>query len=334
MTERKKRSKSSEKQASSKGPSEVISAIPAKKAAAPARAPAKTDNSHALVPIKERDVLQLYIRELSRLKLLTPEEEKALTSEYAETRDPALFKRLVQANLRFVVKIAFEYSTYGAKVMDLIQEGNLGLMKAVQDFNPYKEVRLTTYAVWWIRSYMQDYLLRNWSLVRIGTTAAQKKLFYRLKKEQARLEQQGIRPEPKQIAMSLGLEERDVKMMDERLSGGDVSMSVPLHDSRGDGEGLTFENRFADPSELASDTLEASEQSVLFKKALGEFVELLDERERAIFDGRLMSENPRTLVEIGEDYKITKERARQIEEKIKQKLKDFLAEKYPDISMD
>jgi RNA polymerase sigma-32 factor len=286
------------------------------------------------VPTGERDVLQLYIRELSRLRLLSPEEEKRLTSAYHETRNPELFKRLVQANLRFVVKIAFEYATYGAKVMDLIQEGNLGLMKAIHDFNPYKEVRLTTYAVWWIRSYMQDYLIRNWSLVRIGTTAAQKKLFYRLKKEQLRLEQLGIRPEPKQIAMNLGVEERDVKMMQERLSGGDLSLSAPFnesHDSKS--EGIVLENRFADTSELASDVLETSEQSVLFRKALDEFVIELDDREQAIFKQRLLSEKPRTLGDIGEDFNITKERARQIEEKIKKKLKDFLAEKYPDISV-
>jgi len=309
MTEPKKRKKAPEKQGPS-GPSQLP------------------------VPTKERDVLQIYVRELARLKLLTPEEEKQLTTSYYESHDPRIFKRLVQANLRFVVKIAFEYASYGAKVMDLIQEGNLGLMKAIHDFNPYKEVRLTTYAVWWIRSYMQDYLIRNWSLVRIGTTAAQKKLFYRLKKEQQRLEQMGVRPEPKQIAMSLGVEERDVKLMQERMSGGDVSLSASTYGS-GDGhESPSLENRFADPTELASDSLEQTEQSQLFKKALEEFVKELDEREQAIFRGRLLSENPRILIEIGADFKITKERARQIEEKIKKKLKDFLAEKYPDISMD
>ncbi len=296
-----------------------------KKRRKPLEIQASSQASQLPVPTKERDVLQIYIRELSRLKLLTPDEEKKLTTEYALTQDPALFKRLVQANLRFVVKIAFEYSRYGAKVMDLIQEGNLGLMKAVRDFNPYKEVRLTTYAVWWIRSYMQDYLIRNWSLVRIGTTAAQKKLFYRLKKEQQRLESEGIRPEPRQLAMNLGVEERDVKMMQERLSGGDVSLTLPTDESY---------DSIADSSALASDKMDQTEQSELFKKALEEFVKELDEREVAIFRGRLLSENPRTLLEIGEDFKITKERARQIEEKIKKKLKDFLAEKYPDISVD
>jgi RNA polymerase sigma-32 factor len=134
--------------------------------------------------------------------------------------------------------------------------------------------------------------------------------------------------------MNLGVEERDVKMMQERLSGGDVSLSLPISDSSDGREAMTLENRFADTSELVSDTMDQTEQSELFKKALEEFVKELDEREVAIFRGRLLSENPRTLLEIGEDFKITKERARQIEEKIKKKLKDFLAEKYPDISVD
>jgi RNA polymerase sigma-32 factor len=240
---------------------------------------------------------------------------------------------LVQSNLRFVVKIAFEYATYGAKLMDLIQEGNMGLMKAVHEFNPTKDVRLTTYAVWWIRSYIQDFLIRNWSLVRIGTTASQKKLFYRLRKEQQRLEQMGIRPYVKQLAMNLGVDEKDVEVMQMRLSGGDVSMNAPLRNSKGESVELNIENRMADESDLASEVLEASEQKLLFKKALEEFTPQLDDRELVIFKERLMAEKPRTLVEIGEDFKITKERARQIEETIKNKLKKFLAEKYPDISL-
>jgi len=292
-------------------------------------------NSSALmpVPVRERDVLKLYMQELARFKLLTPDEEKALLAEYHETRDPDIFKRLVQANLRFVVKIAFEYATYGAKLMDMIQEGNMGLMKAVHDFNPTKDVRLTTYAVWWIRSYIQDFLIRNWSLVRIGTTASQKKLFYRLRKEQQRLEQMGIRPEIKQLAMNLGVDEKDVELMQTRLAGGDVSMSAPVKNSKGESVDLNIENRMADESDLASEVLEASEQSRLFKKALDEFMPQLDDRELVIFKERLLSEKPRTLLEIGDDFKITKERARQIEEKIKDKLKTFLAEKYPDISL-
>lgn len=297
--------------------------------------PTSEVNSSALVPVppRERNVLKLYLQELARFKLLSPEEEKQLLAEYHETRSPEIFKRLVQSNLRFVVKIAFEYATYGAKLMDLIQEGNMGLMKAVHEFNPTKDVRLTTYAVWWIRSYIQDFLIRNWSLVRIGTTASQKKLFYRLRKEQQRLEQMGIRPDVKQLAMNLGVDDKDVEVMQMRLSGGDVSMNAPLRNSKGESVELNIENRMADESDLASEVLEASEQKLLFKKALEEFTPQLDDRELVIFKERLMAEKPRTLVEIGEDFKITKERARQIEETIKNKLKKFLGEKYPDISL-
>lgn len=293
--------------------------------------PAVIDKSSSIAP-KDRDVLQLYLREIAKVPLLTKAEEKALTQEYALEQSPELFKKLVQANLRFVVKIAFEYARYGARVMDLIQEGNMGLMKAVEAFNPYKNVKLTTYAVWWIRSYMQDFLLRNWSLVRIGTTASQKKLFYRLKKEQQRLEREGIRPEPAQIAHALGVSEKDVETMQLRLSGGDISMSLPIAGS-GDDDKFRVESRIADEADLPSDVLEASEQSSLFSKALSEFVKKLNERDEYIFNERLLSENPKTLLEIGESFNVSKERARQLEENIKKKLKAFLAENYPDISI-
>jgi RNA polymerase sigma-32 factor len=290
------------------------------------------DHLPATVSAPGANALQLYLREMARFPLLSPEQEKELTARYYETKDPELFRRIVQANLRFVVKMAFEYARYGAKVLDLIQEGNVGLMKAVQDFNPYKDVRLTTYAVWWIRSFMQDYLLRNWSLVRIGTTAAQKKLFYRLKKEQEKYARLGINAEPLQIAHDLGVEKEDVELMSERLSGGDVSMDAPIGRER-DGRPLTLEGTVADASALPGESLEESEQADLFKKALTEFRTQLDEREIVILEERLLSENPKTLIEIGELYNFSKERARQLEERIKKKLKDFLAEKYPDISM-
>ncbi len=231
------------------------------------------------------------------------------------------------------MKIAFEYSRYGAKILDLIQEGNMGLLRAVQEFNPHKEVRLTTYAVFWIRSYIQDFLLKNWSLVRVGTTAGQKKLFYRLKKEQERLEREGIQITPQAIAMNLGVSEDDVKTMQQRLSGKDMSLSAPLNPGEDTSAAETFATRVADPGPLALNQLEESEQSTLFKKALEEFKVQLDEREANIFQNRLLSEIPKTLVEIGEEYGISKERARQLEERIMKKLKEFLKARYPDISM-
>lgn len=299
----------------------------------PENLPVLKSSESALSP-KDRDLLKLYLQEVSRFDLLSPEEEKELTAAYNENKDPEIFKKLVQANLRFVVKIAFEYARYGAKAMDLIQEGNVGLMKAIEAFNPYKNVKLTTYAVWWIRSYMQDFLLRNWSLVRVGTTAAQKKLFYRLKKEQQRLEREGIRPEPAQIAYNLGVNEKDVKVMQERMSGRDVSLSAPVGGQEEERGSTTLESHIADQRELQSEALEASEQQALFKKALGEFVKELNERDLFVFQERLMSDNPKTLAEIGDLYNVSKERARQIEEAIKKKLKSFLEANYPDISVD
>ncbi len=278
------------------------------------------------------DPLAVYVREISKIPLLSPEQEKSLALLVFDHKDRSAFQSLVQANLRFVVKIAFEYAKYGARVLDLVQEGNVGLLKAVQDFNPYKDVRLTTYAVYWIRSYIQDYLLRNWSLVRIGTTAAQKKLFYNLKKEQARLEREGISPEPKSIAMNLNVDESDVKLMQERMSGKDVSMSAPLG-SDDENSSYNYASKVVDHSPLALSQIEDAEQAILFKKALEEFVRELDDREKVIFNDRLLSEKPKTLSEIGEEYGFTKERARQLEERIKKKLKDFLSKFYPDISL-
>lgn len=304
--------------------------MPKAKASKPLKS-LKRQSSDAIVP-SAHDPLSTYAREVGKIPLLTAAEEKALAIRVFDNKDRSAFQMLVQSNLRFVVKIAFEYAQYGARILDLIQEGNVGLLKAVQDFNPYKDVRLTTYAVFWIRSYIQDYLLKNWSLVRIGTTAAQKKLFYRLKKEQERLEREGLAVEPKAIAMNLDVPEDDVKLMQERLSGKDVSLSAP---APGDDEsrGSAYSQRVADTSPLASVQMENAEQSELFKKALAEFIEELDEREQAIFRDRLLSESPKTLLEIGETYGFTKERARQLEERIKKKLKDFLAKYYPDISL-
>jgi RNA polymerase sigma-32 factor len=275
----------------------------------------------------------VYMREVNRFPLLSPEDEFKLAEKAFRDRDTEAIQKLVSSNLRFVVKIAFEYSRYGAKLLDLIQEGNVGLVRAVQEFNPYKDVRLITYAVYWIRSYIQDYLLRNWSIVRVGTTAAQKKLFYNLKKEQERFEREGLTPQPRAIAMNLGVTEDEVKVMQERFAGGDTSLSSAPAGEDSSRSSLTLAHKIADESPLASNTLEETEQSVLFREALQEFEDELDEREKHIFHERLLSENPITLIEIGDRFGVSKERARQLEEKIKTKLKNFLDKYYPDISV-
>jgi len=283
------------------------------------------------VSVSADPLLQAYLREVQRYSLLTKEEERALAVRYREHGDREALQSLVTGNLRFVVKIAYEYVHYRAKLLDLIQEGNMGLVKAVQEFNPYKEVRLTTYAVWWIRSYIQDAILRNHSLVKLGTTQAQKRLFYRLRGEQKKLESMGISPSQniKLLASRLDVREKDITDMDQRLSSSDLSLNAPTtpDEKREHLQGL------ADPAAPIDQALGDAEQKELFKKVLNQFAETLEGRERVIFNDRLVSETPMTLQELGDKYSVTKERARQIEEQVKAKLKKYMQEHYPDFQL-
>lgn len=276
-------------------------------------------------------LLQAYLREVQRYPLLTREEERELAVHYYKTGDRETLQRLVTSNLRFVVKIAYEYVHYRAKLLDLIQEGNIGLVKAVQEFDPYKEVRLTTYAVWWIRSYIQESILKNYSLVKMGTTQAQKKLFYRLRAEQNKLEQMGMVPssETKLLASKLDVREKDVTEMQQRLGAADLSLNAPVAAE----EKREHIQQLVDPAEAIDDSLGDAEQKQIFSKILGKFASTLEGREKVIFDERMISENPLTLQEIGDKYGVTKERARQIEEQLKQKLKNYMQENYPDYDL-
>lgn len=285
----------------------------------------------SLTPVQADPLLQTYLREVQKYSLLSKEEEHDLAVQYLETQDRETLQKLVTANLRFVVKIAFEYVHYRVKLLDLIQEGNMGLVKAVQEFDPYKDVRLTTYAVWWIRSYIQEAILKNYSLVKMGTTQAQKRLFYRLRKEQKKLEQEGISPSQgvKLLAKRLDVKEKEIEEMSQRLSQSDVSLNAPLnHDDKS--ERIQY---LASHQAPADETLGDAEQETLFKKILKQFGETLEGREKVVFYDRLVSENPLTLQEIGEKYKFTKERARQIEEQVKEKLKKYVQENYPDFDI-
>jgi len=285
----------------------------------------------ALVPSTVDPIFAAYIREIQKYPLLTREEEKELAVRFRETGDREALQRLVTSNLRFVVKIAFEYVHYRMKLLDLVQEGNMGLLKAVQDFDPYRDVRLTTYAVWWIRSYIQDALLKNHSLVKIGTTQAQKKLFYRLRSEQRELEKQGIAPDQrvKLLASRLDVREKDVREMEGRMSGADVSLNVPVGEE-GKQDHLS---RLADPGRGADETLGDNEQRELFRKILKTFGATLKGRDKVIFHDRLLAEDPLTLQEIGDRYGVTKERARQIEEGLRERLKQYVAANYPDYAI-
>lgn len=264
--------------------------------------------------------LQLYMSEISRYNLLTREEEVSLSKKYLEEGDLNAAYKLVVSNLRLVVKIAYDFRRGFVNLMDLIQEGNIGLMKAVEKFDPYRGVKLSSYASWWIRAYMIRYLLNNWSLVKIGTTQNQRRLFFNLKKAKRELDEQGFNPQPKLLAAKLNVKEEEIIEMEQRLSGMDVSLDAPLDDDS-DASRMSF---IADNGVNVSDKLEYFEFRELVRTKLDEFREKLNKRDKIIFDRRLVAEDPITLRELGEDFGVSRERVRQIESQLKQRLHDFL----------
>lgn len=279
------------------------------------------ENLPALPP--HLDPFKHYLKDISRYPLLNPEEEFALAVKLRDTGDIDAAKRLVQANLRLVVKIAMEYRSAYQNILDLVQEGNVGLMKAVSKFDPSKGARLGYYASWWIRSYILKYILDNFRQVRVGTTAAQKKLFFHLMREKERLEAQGLSAGPKLLAEKLNVREQDVVEMEKRLGvgSGDVSLNQTLG---GDGESkTTHQDLLADDREHADEVIEWEELKEVLKEHLSDFVKTLKEKELAIFKERLAAEQPKTLQEVADLFGLTRERARQIEVKVIEKLRDF-----------
>ncbi|NTU60376.1 MAG: RNA polymerase factor sigma-32 [Deltaproteobacteria bacterium] len=268
----------------------------------------------------ESGPLQRYMAEISRYPLLNPEEELRLATKYRESGDVKAAYTMVVANLRLVVKIAYEFRRNVANLLDLIQEGNIGLMRAVEKFDPYRGVKLSSYAAWWIRAYIIRYVLNNWSLVKIGTTQNQRRLFYNLKKAQAELEAEGFRPEPKLLAARLQVREDEVVEMQKRLSGSDVSLDAPL-DPESDTSRLDF---VATGQPDASERLGDRELQALLRAKFKEFRATLNDRERAIFDQRLLTDEPVTLREIGEEFGVSRERVRQLESELKARLRTYL----------
>lgn len=272
------------------------------------------------------DSLAQYIREISRYRLLTPEEELELTQKLVETGDIEVAKRLVMANLRLVVKIAMEYKNAYQNVLDLIQEGNIGLMKAVSKYSPDKGAKLSYYASWWIKSYILKFILDNFRLVKVGTTKEQKKLFYNLMREKERLEAQGIRPEPKLIAQNLDVSEKAVIEMDQRLSGpsGEISLDRPLSS---DGSGRSTVQDIFPSDDLDIDEMLADAQGLeILQDNLSDFIKDLKPRDKEIFKKRLLSEVPPSLQSIADDYGVSRERIRQIEERLLNKLKVYMSD--------
>jgi RNA polymerase sigma-32 factor len=272
--------------------------------------------------LTRRDPLGLYMRDVQRYPLLSREEEHELAVRFFEEDDLEAAKRLVTSNLRLVVKIAYDYRQAYKNILDLVQEGNIGLMQAVKKYDPYKGVKLSSYAAWWIRAYILRYILNNHRLVKVGTTQAQRKLFFNLQKEKARLSAMGIEPTAAMIAERLNVPERDVVSMDMRLATGDASLDAPV----GNAEGRAVSRMELLPSDenRADDTLADAEVGDKFSEKIHEFGRTLQGKEKKIFDDRLVAEDPKTLQTLGDEFGVSRERVRQIEKRLLNKLKTFL----------
>jgi RNA polymerase sigma-32 factor len=274
-------------------------------------------DSTAVVPVT---ALQQYLAEIRRYPYLSKEEELRLFHEYHAQGSREAAVKLIMANLRVSVAIASEYLHTGADYMDLIQEGNIGLMQAIKKFDPTKNVRFYAYAAWWSRAYILRYLLNNYRLVKIGTTQDQRKLFYNLKKEKAKLEREGFAPDTKLLADRPNVRERDVIEMDQRLGNWELSLDQPIGEDQ-DGRLLDI---------IPSQQIPADEQiadrqlKTLFRAKLAEFIKTLEERDEDILRNRILSENPLTLDDLGDKYGITKERTRQLETRIIKRLREYI----------
>lgn len=274
------------------------------------------------------DPLQRYLSEISKYKLLTREEEKELGIRVQEG-DPEAALALVTANLRLVVKIALEFQrVWMQNLLDLIQEGNIGLMQAVRKFDPYKNVKFSYYASFWIKAYILKFIMDNWRLVKIGTTQGQRKLFFKLKKEKQKLIDQGFDPKPKLLSERLGVSEREIVDMDQRLDGWDLSLDAPFKDDS-DTERIEF---LATPAESIEDKVAKKEIEALLHNKVSEFRKKMTPREKEIFDLRIFSDNPVTLQEIGDRYGISRERVRQVEKNIIKKMREYFKREIPDFA--
>ena len=271
------------------------------------------------VATTSKDPLTMYLNELRKYPMLSKDEEQKIAQRYFETKDPAAAQKLVQSNLRFVVKIAAEYAKFSSRMIDLIQEGNVGLMHAVKEYNPNKGARLITYAVWWIRGYIQEYLMRQFSMVRIGTTANQRKLFYQLQRQKQDLEKMMSEESLKQLSLKLGIPEDEIVEMTKRLSGRDISLDKPIGDDESVSLGSLLKKD--DGSLPLDDQMALEEQIQLLKSAIDQIHDSLNEKEKIILAERILNDEPLTLQEIGEKYKISREAVRQNEVRLIQKIK-------------
>ena len=286
------------------------------------------EEPEAVLPIPaDLDLVQRYIREANRFALLTPVEEKSLSTRFRETGDPELGSRLITSNLRLVIKIALEFQQYWMKnLLDLIQEGNIGLMHAIKKFDPYRGIKLSYYASFWIKAYILKFIMDNWKLVKIGTTQSQRKLFYNLKREKEKLRSLGFEPGPKLLAEALNVREEEVIEMDQRLGGWELSLDAPLKEGSDE-----YHKNFLPSSEpQVEEILAQAELKDLFRQKLSQFRLELNDKELDILDLRLLAEKPLTLQEIGARHRISRERVRQIEDRLIKRLRQFLKSEISD----
>jgi RNA polymerase sigma-32 factor len=287
------------------------------------------DDSAAPAPaargsLAKRDPMAVYMRETRRYPLLTPDEEHALATRLVEHGDTQAARKLIEANLRLVVKIAYEYRRAHKNLLDLVQEGNIGLIQAVSKFDPYRGVKLSSYAAFWIRAYILKFILNNWRLVKIGTTQAQRKLFFNLRKEREKLEQLGFQPTAALLAEKLDVPEKEVIEMERRLAAPEASLDAPIG-SGNDEEGTRTRLDYLPSEDDRPDRAVAqSEFSQLLRGKLEAFARTLEGREQTIFRERWLTDEPLTLQEIGDRYQVSRERARQLERRMLDRLKKYL----------
>lgn len=265
-----------------------------------------------------RNSLESYIMQINRLPLLTQEEEFKLAVRYRKHNDLDAVQKLITSNLRFVVKVAFEYKSYGIKILDLIQEGNIGLMMAIKKFDPYKGYRFISYAIWWIRAYIQNFIIKNWSLVKIGTTQAQKKLFYKIGKVRKALESNRENEKKYEVlAKDLDVAKEDIIEMEQRMSSRDLSLDAPFDDS----QELTHFDLLKETSPNQEEVLGEEEEKKILQDNVQSAMKHLNDKEEYVIKSRIMADSPLTLQEIGNHLRLSRERVRQIEIEALKKLK-------------
>jgi len=262
--------------------------------------------------------LESYLIQINQFPLLTPEEEFQLAVRYRKYNDVEAAQKLITSNLKFVVKVAFEYKSYGVKILDLIQEGNIGLMMAVKKFNPYKGYRFISYAIWWIRAYMQNFIIKTWSLVKIGTTQAQKKLFYKIGKVRKALESNGADEKRYELlANDLDVAKEDIMEMEQRMSSRDLSLDAPFDE----GQELTHLDLLQENAPNQEEAFAQAEEKQIRQREVLNAMKRLNEKEAYVVKNRVMADSPLTLQEIGNHLKLSRERVRQIESEALRKLK-------------